>query len=44
MDCEYVDLCVTEDVFQRVLDLPMHPYMTEQEVEEVAESITEYIR
>lgn len=44
LDCEYVDLCVTEDVCQRVLALPMHPYMTEQEVEEAAESITEYIR
>lgn len=44
MDCEYVDLCVTEDVCQRVLALPMHPYMTEQEIEEVARSIREYVK
>ncbi len=35
MDCTYVDLGVTEKICQRVLSLPIHPYMEEDEIKTV---------
>lgn len=42
MDCVKVDLSVTADLCQRVLALPMHPYMTEEEQEEVIREVKAY--
>lgn len=44
MDCTCVALDVTEQVCQRVLALPMHPYMEENEIETVACLIKECIQ
>ncbi len=43
MDCVKTDLPVTADLCRRVLALPMHPYMTEEEQDEVIRGIKEYI-
>lgn len=43
MDCVKTDLSVTADLCRRVLALPMHPYMTEGEQDEVIGGIKEYI-
>lgn len=43
MDCVKTDLSVTADLCRRVLALPMHPYMTEEEQDEVIRGIKEYI-
>ncbi|MCI9141342.1 MAG: DegT/DnrJ/EryC1/StrS family aminotransferase [Lachnospiraceae bacterium] len=42
MDCVKVDLSVTADLCRRVLALPMHPYLTAEEQEEVIEEIKAY--
>lgn len=42
LDCVKVDLSVTEDLCRRVLALPMHPYMTEEEQNEVIRGIRDY--
>lgn len=39
----YVDCSVTEKLCQTVLSLPMHPYMTEEEISEVVKIIKLYI-
>lgn len=43
MDCVKVDLSVAKDLCERVLALPMHPYMTEAEQDEVVREIKAYI-
>lgn len=43
MDCIKVDLPVTADLCRRVLSLPMHPYMTMEEQDEVIREIKTYI-
>lgn len=43
MDCKYVELSVTKEVCKRILALPMHPYMTNQEIEEVAAVVKGYV-
>lgn len=40
--CVYTDLGVTESICGRVLALPMHPYMTEEEAERVADTVKEF--
>lgn len=39
MDCNYVDLGVTEQICQRILSLPIHPYMEEREIATVVNLI-----
>lgn len=39
-----VDCPVADDLCQRVLSLPMHPYLTRQEVEQVAQSVAEALQ
>ena len=34
--------CVTEELCKKVLSLPMHPYLEEGEIKEVADVIREY--
>ena len=43
IDCVKVDLSIVKDLCRRVLALPMHPYMTEAEQDEVVREIKEYI-
>lgn len=43
MDCVKTDLSVTADLCRRVLALPMHPYMTEEEQDEVIGEIKAYL-
>lgn len=43
MDCVKTDLSVTADLCKRVLALPMHPYMTEEEQDEVIGEIKAYL-
>lgn len=43
IDCVKTDLSVSADLCRRVLALPMHPYMTEEEQEAVIEGIKAYI-
>ena len=38
-----VDCPVTETVFDRVLALPMHPYLTEEEIQKVVNCIVAYL-
>ena len=42
-DCVKTDLAVTEDVCNRVLSLPLHPYMTHEEQNQVVHVIRYYI-
>lgn len=42
MDCVKVDLSVAADLCRRVLALPMHPYLTAEEQEEVISHIRTY--
>lgn len=44
MDCVKVDLVVAADLCQRVLALPMHPYLTAEEQEKVIEFVEAFIR
>lgn len=43
MDCRKTGLRVTESLCQRVLALPIHPYMEEEEQDEVISKIKEYV-
>lgn len=43
MDCVKTDLSVTADLCKRVLALPMHPYITEEEQDEVIAEIKAYL-
>lgn len=43
-DCVRVDLSVTESLCDRVLALPIHPYMNEQELDNVVTAIEEFLR
>ena len=43
LDCVKADLSVAEDLCRRVLALPMHPYMTEEEQDEVIKGIRTYV-
>jgi len=43
MDCTYVKLEITEQICQTVLALPIHPYMEENEIRTVANSIQKFI-
>lgn len=42
MDCVKTDLSVTADLCRRVLALPIHPYITEEEQDEVIRRIKEF--
>lgn len=42
MDCVKTNLSVTADLCRRVLALPIHPYITEEEQDEVIRRITEF--
>lgn len=44
MDCVKVDLSVAADLCQRVLALPMHPYLTAEEQEKVIGFVDAFIR
>lgn len=44
MDCVKVDLSVAVDLCQRVLALPMHPYLTAEDQEEVIRFVDAFIR
>lgn len=41
--CVYTDLSVTESVCERVLSLPMHPYLTVEEQDAVVEAIKAFV-
>lgn len=41
--CTYTDLTVTNDICDRVLSLPMHPYLTSDEQNEIVEAVKEYL-
>lgn len=43
MDCVKTDLSVTKDLCRRVLALPMHPYMTEEDQQKVATEVKRYL-
>lgn len=43
LDCVKVDLSVAKNLCQRVLALPMHPYMTEEDLNKVIRGIISYI-
>ncbi|MCR2049081.1 DegT/DnrJ/EryC1/StrS family aminotransferase [Acetatifactor muris] len=43
LDCVKVELPVTADLCRRVLALPMHPYLTAEEQEEVIREIKAYV-
>lgn len=43
IDCMKTDISVSADLCRRVLALPMHPYMTEDEQETVIEGIKAYL-
>lgn len=43
MDCVKTDLSVTKDICQRVLALPMHPYMTEGDQQKVVTEVKRYL-
>ena len=42
-DCRKVDLSVTEQICQRILALPLHPYMMMEEQEKVMGCIKEFL-
>lgn len=42
-DCRKVDLSVTEQICQRILALPLHPYMMMEEQEKVMDCIKEFL-
>ena len=42
MDCKKIELPITEELCKRVLALPLHPYMEEEEQKKVAISIAEF--
>lgn len=44
LNYEEEDFGVTNELCNRVLSLPMHPYLTEEEVDEVCKLITEYCK
>jgi dTDP-4-amino-4,6-dideoxygalactose transaminase len=37
------DFPATESLCDKVLSLPMHPYLTEEEIEKVCQAISEYL-
>ena len=41
--CVYTDLSVTDDICDRVLSLPLHPYMTEEEQDTVICAIKKFL-
>lgn len=41
--CTYTDLTVTNDICDRVLSLPMHPYLTSDEQNEIVAAVKEYL-
>ncbi|RKI40516.1 DegT/DnrJ/EryC1/StrS family aminotransferase [bacterium D16-51] len=43
MECACVDLGATEKICKRVLALPIHPYMEENEIEMVAEAVRQKV-
>ena len=40
---EDIELSITEDIANRVISLPMHPYLEEEEINYVAESFLEIL-
>ena len=43
-DSAIADCPITEEICETVLSLPMHPYMTEEQVEEVVKALKEVIK
>ena len=43
MDCVVTDLSVTTELCKRVLALPMHPYMEEEEQNIVIKAVKEFL-
>ena len=43
-DSEEADCSVTETLCRSVMSLPMHPYLTEENVKEVTDAIKEYLK
>lgn len=41
--CVYTDLAVTDSICSRVLSLPIHPYLTDKEMDKVVEALREYL-
>lgn len=41
--CVYTDLSVTESICDRVLSLPVHPYLTQEDQDTVVEAIKDYL-
>lgn len=41
--CVYADLSVTESICDRVLSLPVHPYLTQEDQDAVVKAIKEYL-
>jgi len=44
IDCVKVDLHISDSVCDRVLALPLHPYMDDATQDEIIEAIKEYKR
>lgn len=44
MKCVYTDLSITDSICDRVLSLPLNPYMSEQEQDIVINAIQEYLQ
>lgn len=44
MKCTYTNLTVTDDICDRVLSLPMHPYLTSDEQNEIVAAVKEYLK
>lgn len=40
----YVDCSVTEDICERILSLPMHPYLESEEIEQVCNCVLSFIQ
>lgn len=42
MECKVTDLSVTENICNRILSLPIHPYIKEEEIEMVVQAVKDY--
>lgn len=42
IECKVTDLSVTEDICNRILSLPIHPYIKEDEIETVVQAIHDF--
>lgn len=42
LECQVTDLSVAEEVCSRIISLPIHPYLKEEELEEVVRAVRDY--